>query len=90
MRRYNPVPNRVGAVGYRDLPLKKVIEDPWARDSADSFMIQLADLAAFLLYQYECPNAYMKKKGGRTYFHLLEPVLCKVASSSDPLGIVRL
>jgi hypothetical protein len=52
--------------------------------------VQAADLVAFLLYQFVCPSAYVKKKSAENYLKRLEPVLCKVASPRDPLGIVRL
>ncbi len=91
MRRYNPIPNQAQyGIGSRNLRLQTVIEDPFLKDSAHSFFIQAADLAAYLLYQNLVPNSYIRKKGGQNYFSRLEPILCKVASSSDPLGIVRL
>lgn len=91
MRRYNPVPNQPAfGPGYRNLRLQTVIEDPWLKDSAHSYFVQAADLCAYLLYQHLEPNAYMKKKAGHNYFQRLDPILCKVASSTDPMGIVRL
>lgn len=91
MRRYNPVYHQAAVgVGYRNLTLSKVIEDPNFRQSDHSYFIQAVDLAAFLLYQRLAPNAYMRKKSGHTYFDRLDPILCKVASSKDPQGIVRL
>lgn len=91
MRQYNPVPNqaRFGG-GYRNLTLSTIVEDPSFRDSEFSYFIQAADVAAYLLFQREAPNAYMRKKGGRAYFKRLDPVLCKVAATVDPEGIVRL
>jgi hypothetical protein len=35
------------------------------------------------------PSGYVHRKGGRNYFDRLDPVLCKVASSTDRQGIVR-
>ncbi len=90
-RHYNPVPNAQAlGSGYRNLPLQYVIEDPSFRDSAHSYFVQAADLAAFLLYQRERPNTYIKMKSGHNYFARLTPVLCRVASPGDPDGIVRL
>ena len=89
MRRYNPVPSQFGP-GYRNLAVANVIEDPSFRDSAHSHFIQAADLAAFLLYQRQAPNAYMRRKSGSNYFRRLDPLVCKVASPRDPEGIVRL
>lgn len=91
MRRYNPVPNQATfGPGYRNLTVSRLVEDPNFRDSSHSYFIQAADLVAFLLYQQLAPNAYMRKKAGQNYFNRLEPILCKVASSKNPMGIVYL
>lgn len=91
MRRYNPISNQSQyGIGSRNLQLRRVIEDPFLKDSKESFFIQSADLAAYLLYQHLTPNAYMRKKSGQNYFNRLDPILCKVASSKDPKGVVRL
>ncbi len=89
MRRYNPVPNQHG-IGSRNLTLKSIIEDPFFKDSGHSFFIQAADLCAYLLYQHLQPNKYIKSKSGQNYFNRLDLVLCKVASTKDPMGIVRI
>lgn len=91
MRKFNPIPNQTTyGTGYRNLRLTNIIEDPNFRESHHSYFIQAADLAAFLLYQRLAPSAYMKKKSGNNYFNRLEPILCKVASSRDNMGIVWL
>ncbi|MFP4500387.1 MAG: DUF3800 domain-containing protein [Candidatus Hydrogenedentota bacterium] len=91
MRCYNPIPNRIEyGTGSRNIVMSKVVEDPNFRDSGDSLFIQAADLAAFLLYQHLAPSGYMRKKSANNYFKKLEPVLCKRASSTDAMGIVRL
>lgn len=89
MRFDNPIPDPCGR-GWRNLPMAHVIEDPVPRDSEHSYLIQAADLVAFLLYQELAPSGYMRKKGGHNYFDRLSPVLCTVASRRDPRGIVRL
>lgn len=91
MHRYNPVPHqpRFG-LGYRNLAISNVIEDPNPRSSSDSYFIQISDLAAYLLQQEINPNAYIRRKGATTYFNRLGPVLCTVASTNDPRGIVWL
>jgi hypothetical protein len=91
MRRYNPVPNQpTHGAGYRNLLISNLVEDPYFKDSEHSYFIQAADLAAFLLYQSISPSSYFKKKSAQNYFRRLDPVLCKVAATADPDGIVRL
>jgi hypothetical protein len=91
MRRYNPVSHQPHyGPGYRDLRIRYIVEDPNFRNSKDSYFVQLADVASFLLYQYLEPNRFMRKKGARGYLLRLEPILCKVCNHKDPLGIVRL
>lgn len=91
MRHYNPVPNMLQfGPGYRQLMLNTIIGDPKFRESHHSYFIQVVDAAAYVLHQKLRPNKYMKKKSGQNYFARLDPVLCKVASNTDPQGVVRL
>lgn len=91
MRRYNPIPNMHGIVpGYRQLAVEMVIGDPLFVQSNESYFIQAVDVAAYCLHQQLQPNAYMREKGGKNFFSLLDPVLCRVASVADGQGIVRL
>jgi len=91
MHRWNPIPNqpRFG-LGHRNLALTKIIEDPAFRDSRHSYFIQACDLVAYLLKQRLAPSSFMRTKSAHRYFDLLGPILCRVASSSDPEGVVGL
>ena len=76
--------------GYRNIRVSNLVEDPYFKDSRDSYCVQAADLAAFLLDQKFAPSSYIKRKYAQNYFNRLQPVLCTVASSSNPDGIVHL
>ena len=90
LRVYNPVPH-TGGGGYRQIQLRTIVEDAVHRDSMHSYFLQLVDVSAFFLYQKEAgPCAYVKRKGARNYFNRLNNVLCRLASRTDPQGIVRL
>jgi hypothetical protein len=87
MRRYNPVPH-IGGVGFRSMPITTLVEDAVHRNSLHSYFVQLSDVNAFFLLQKYISCKFVRKKGAQNYFNRLDPVLCKVASTSDPLGIV--
>lgn len=91
MRKYNPVPNqqKFGA-GYRNMMITNMVEDPYFKDSRNSYFIQAADVIAFSLYQRIAPSSYIKRKSAQNYFKRLNHVLCRTASTSDPEGIVWL
>lgn len=91
MRKYNPVPNRARyGMGYRNMTVTNLVEDPYFKDSRHSYFIQAADVVAFSLYQRMTPSSYIKKKSAQNYFNRLDRVLCKSAATADPEGIVRL
>jgi hypothetical protein len=89
LRRYNPIPNKQAA-GFRHMPMRLTVEDPVHRDSLHSYFVQLVDVSAYFLVQREKPCGYVKRKGARNWFDRMDAVLCKVASTSDPKGVVRL
>jgi hypothetical protein len=86
---YNNVPNQGGG-GYRNLPIRKIVEDPHAKDSRDSLPIQMCDVVAYFLNQKLRPNSFVKKSRATNYFDRLEPVLNRKASRLDFQGIVKL
>lgn len=87
MRVYNYTPSHYEPP--YNTPADSIIEDLVQRNSMHSYFIQTADVIAHLLYRKEVPKGSLKKFGIERYFDLLEPVLLKEASKSDPLGIVR-
>ncbi len=76
-------PNAVNQRGS----LANLIEDPSFRDSVQSYYVQAADVASFLLYQRLVPNKHMRQKGRRYNFYELNPILCRVAAQDDADGI---
>lgn len=86
MRRHNPIPNQRNLFqggGYRNLRLTYVIEDPFMKDSADSYFHQLVDVVAYFARQVYEPNAYVRKKGATTFYKRLLPVINPYVATGD-------
>jgi hypothetical protein len=91
---YNPIPSHYGrwaGGATKNIPLKRIVEEPIFKKSHQSFLIQLADCVAFSLLKKETPLVFKTSKYGvPTLFEKsLSKVCFKKASRSDPLGIVR-
>jgi hypothetical protein len=94
MRVYNPIPSRYGAwdddrSSTKSIPLSRMIEDPFFKDSKQSYFIQLADMCCYALLRREFPVPSRSRYGVDTAFGLLGPALCREASGKDPEGILR-
>lgn len=88
---FNYIPNDPRfSSGSRNIPIVRIIEDPYGKDSKETLPIQMCDVIAYFLYQRSTPNAYVRRQRAQAYFDRLAPVLNKRASRRDPLGIVRL
>jgi hypothetical protein len=88
---FNYVPNdpRFGG-GSRNIPIKRVIEDPHGKDSRQSLPVQMCDVVAYFLLQRYAPNYYIRQQRALRYFDRLQPVLNTRASRFNSLGIVEL
>ena len=86
---YVPHHPRFG-LGTRNIPIKRIIEDPHGKDSRQTYPIQACDVVAYFLYQRYTPNSYIQRKRAQSYFNRLAPVLNTHASRSSKLGIVTL
>ena len=94
MRVYNPIPSQYGSwrdsgMPRKNIPLRWMVEDPFFKDSAQSYFIQLVDMCCFALLRREYPLASRSRYGIDTAFDLLGPILCREASGRDPDGILR-
>lgn len=92
MRHYNPIPNRMSlhGGGYRNLTLRYIIEDPFMKDSSQSYYHQIVDVAAYFARQKFEPNSYFRRRAGKNYYDRLGPILNTRAASKDPQGLVMI
>ena len=60
MRVYNPLPSHYSNNSYNS-PIDNIIEDPFSRNSNQSYFIQTVDVIAHLLYRKEYPKGSLKK-----------------------------
>lgn len=94
MRVYNPIPSSTGfwadtGNATRNIPIERIIEDPFFKDSQQSFFIQMADFVAYALLRQERPIPTKSAYGLDTIFCTLDPILVKAANRSDRQGIIR-
>lgn len=73
-----PLPDYTGELGDA-YPVSVVLEDPSLRDSRHSYLIQAADLVAYLLYQSLVPNSFFRSKGATRYVDLLTKRIVRTA-----------
>lgn len=88
MRRFNYTPSHFG--GSYQNTAELILEDPNFRRSHHSLMVQVADMASHSLYRREHAKPGYKKHNIDRLFNVLDPILLKVASRSDPHGVVRM
>jgi hypothetical protein len=91
---YNPIPSQYGqwldsGQKWKNIPLERIVEDPFFKDSAQSYFIQLVDFAAYALLRRENPLPSKTRYGIDQAFSLLAPILVREATRKDPDGIIR-
>jgi hypothetical protein len=94
MNVFNPIPSAYGVwldtgEKFRNIPITRIIEDPFFKDSSQSYFIQLVDFAAYALLRRERPLPSKSRYGLDTAFALLQPIFVTEANRRDPEGIVR-
>jgi hypothetical protein len=94
LRAFNPIPSRYGTWGpggpeYMDIPLDRILEDPFFKKSSRCYFIQLCDFAAYALLQRERPTPATSQYGLDQSFYLLDPICFKRAFKNDPYGVIR-
>lgn len=90
---YNPIPSQLGVwldtgQSWKNISLDRVVEDPFFKDSAQSYFVQLVDFSAYALLRRERPIPSKTKYGLDTAFNILSPILVREARRSDPEGII--
>jgi len=91
---FNPIPSQFGHWAetggpYKNIPIERILEDPFFKDSRRSYFIQLADFCAYALLRRERPVDSKTKYGMDKAFDLLSAILVREATKRDPEGIIR-
>lgn len=94
MSAYNPIPSSIGKWNdtgdtTKNIPLEHIIEDPFFKNSEQSYFIQLVDFAAYALLRKERPLQSRTVFGYDKSFEILSPICVKEANRNDPNGIIR-
>ncbi|MGV3633252.1 MAG: DUF3800 domain-containing protein [Pseudorhodoplanes sp.] len=94
-RVHNPIPSKFGAwssgTKAKSIPTDQILEDPFFKDSKDSYFIQAVDFIAYALLRTERPIDSRTVLGYDTMYKKLEAIVFKEANENDPkkLGIIR-
>jgi hypothetical protein len=91
---YNPIPSAFGTwtdtgEAIKNIPIERILEDPFFKKSERSYFIQLVDMAVYALLRREHPVPSKTRYGLHKAFEALTPILVKVAAPRDPDGIIR-
>ncbi len=90
---FNPIPSQFGAWDdgrqWRNIPLERIIEDPFFKQSSRSYFIQAADFTAYSLLRQESQLESRNRYGIHEAFNVLEQALFTGANRRDPRGIIR-
>jgi uncharacterized protein DUF3800 len=91
---HNPIPSAYGVwldtgAATRNIPIERIVEDPFFKPSERSYFIQMADFCAYALLRRERPIASKSAYGLDSAFNLLAPICVTAANRRDPLGIIR-
>lgn len=96
MRVYNYIPSNRGAwtdtgANTKNIPIGNVIEDPFFKDSEDSYFIQVVDFCAYALLRMERPTPTRTALGYDTMYEELRSIVVTAANPADHrgLGIIR-
>lgn len=94
MQRYNPIPSAYGAWAdtgrsTKNIPLTRIIEAPFFKDSSQSYFIQLVDFCAYALLRGKRPVESKNRYALEKAFDLLKPILVTEATRKDSNGIIR-
>jgi hypothetical protein len=92
--RYNPIPSKYGTWGdtgteAKNIPLDRIIEDPFFKKSDQSYFIQMADFCAYALLRKENPLPSKSKYDLHLSFEILDSILVREANPGDFHGIIR-
>jgi hypothetical protein len=90
---HNYIPSKLGTweggVKAKNIPVNRIVEDPFFKNSEQSYFIQMADFCAYALLRKEAPLASKNKYGLDKAFQVLSPICVKAANRDDPFGIIR-
>ena len=90
---FNHIPSRYGqwhgTGSTKNIPIDRIIEDPFFKQSDKSYFVQLVDFCAYALLRRERPLPSKEKYGISSAFSILAPILIREANGRDREGIIR-
>lgn len=89
LKKINYVPSKYSC-NSRPVSISMILEDPFMKDSKQSYFLQCVDVICYFVKQLYDPHFEIQKKGLNNYYNRLTNIHLSVVSGNNNLGIVKL
>ena len=89
LKKINYVPSKFYN-NSRQISISTILEDPFMKDSKESYFLQCVDVICYFVKQLYDPHFEIQKKGLNNYYKRISNIHLSVVSGKNNIGIVEL